>query len=66
MFYTLNNIDFQRTYRLEINKALAQNPSATTKTLLEIADTNSGLNFDENGDRRPDKYAAYWGIQNAA
>ena len=62
MFYTLNNIDFQRTDRLEINKALAQNPSATAKTLLEIADTNSGLNFDENGDRRPDEYAAYCGI----
>ena len=32
--------------------------------LLEIADTNSGLNFDENGDRRSDEFAAYCGIHN--
>ena len=38
-------------YRSEINKALIQNPSPTAKTLLEIADTNYGLNFDENGDQ---------------
>ena len=62
MFYTLNKINFLRNYRSEINKALAQNPSAFAKTILEISDTNSGLNFDENGDRRPDEYAAYCGI----
>ena len=43
---------------------MAQKPSAIAKSLLEIADTNFGLNFDENGDRRPEEYAAYCGIHN--
>ena len=64
MFDQYINISFQRNYRLEINKALAQNPSANAKTLMEIADSNTGLNFDENGERRPDEYATYSGIHN--
>ena len=64
LFDQYNNINFQRNYRLEINKALVQNPSANAKTLLEIANSNTGLNFDENGERRSDEYAAYCGIHN--
>ena len=32
--------------------------------IIENADSNSGLNFDENGERRPDEYAAYRAIHN--
>ena len=64
LFDQYNDINFQRSYRLETNKALAQNPSANAKTLMEIANSNTGLNFDQNGERSPDEYAAYCGIHN--
>ena len=64
MFDNWNKIYFERNYPLEINKVLAQNPPANAKTLLKFADSNSGLHFDENGEQRPDKYAAYCWIHN--
>ena len=41
---------------------LSQNPSADVKTVLDIVDSNSGVNFDSNGIRRPIEYLQSLGI----
>ena len=47
---------FQRNYRSELTNVISQNPSATVQTALDIMDSTTGVNFDENGIRRPFEY----------
>ena len=47
MFTEISYVDFNN--RVELTKYIAQNPSANVQTSLDIVDSTTGVNFDENG-----------------